>query len=113
MEVQGQAVDVRPGALERVDQSRDVAGGAHADGVAEAELTRPEVEQASPDRDDLLDRYGAFPGVAEAHRDVRADVDSGVARTPYDGLEHRELRVQRPVEALLGERLGGAAEDRD
>ena len=74
---------------------------------------RAEVEQPLPDRDHLLDRDGALPRVAEAHRDVGADVEAGVAGAAYDGLEHRELLVERPVEVLLRERLGRAAEDRD
>ena len=93
--------------------ARDVAGGADADGVAEAELAGAEVEQPLADVDHLVDRHRALPRVAEAHRDVGADVEAGVAGAAYGRLEHRELLVEAAVEVLLGEGLGGAAEDRD
>src|SRR3954453_11831955 len=113
VEVESEGAHVRAGAAELVDQCSDVAGGAHADGVAEAELTGAEVEQTAADRDDLPDGHGALPWVAEAHRDVGPHVEAGVAGAAYDRLEHRELLVQRAVQVLLRERLRGAAEDRD
>ncbi len=102
-----------PGVDERRDQPPDVAGRADADGVAEAELAGPEVEEPLADLDHLVDRDGALPRVAEAHRDIGADVEPGRSRPGHGRLEHRELPVQAAVEVLLGEGLGGAAEDRD
>ena len=90
-----------------------MAGGADAGRVAERELVGAEVEQPLADRDDLVDRDRALPRVAEAHRDVRADVDPLRQRPRHGRLEHRELLVERAVEVAPGEGLGGAAEDRD
>ena len=103
----------RPAAPNACTKRRHVAGRADADGVADAQLAGPEVEEPPADRDDLLDRHRALPRVAEAHRDVRPHVDARVPR-PADGrLEHRELAVEGVVEVLGREGLGGAAEDRD
>ena len=102
-----------PGGHERLDQRGHVAGGADADGVAEAELAGAEVEEPLADDDHLLDRDRALPGVAEAHGDVGADVEPGVAGALHGRLEHRELLVEAAVEVLLREGLGGRAEDRD
>src|SRR3954454_16971316 len=76
VEVEREGADARAGAAELVDECGDVAGGADADGVTQAELAGAQVEQAAPDRDDLPDRHGAFPRIAEAHRDVGPDVEA-------------------------------------
>ena len=84
-----------------------------ADGVAERELAGAEVVEALADLDHLVDRHVALPGVAEAHADVGAHVEPGVAGADHGGLEHRELLVEAAVEVALREGLGRAAEDRD
>ena len=87
--------------------------GADPDRVAERELGGAEVEEPLADGHHLVDRDVALPRVAEAHRDVRPDVQPRLAG-PVDGrLEHRELLVEAAVEVALRERLGGTAEDRD
>ncbi len=50
----------------------DLAGGADADGVAEADLGAAHLRQRDGDAGDLVDRDVALPRVAEAHRDVAA-----------------------------------------
>ena len=90
-----------------------MARSADADGVAEAELAGAQVEETLADGGHLLDRDVALPRVAEAHRDIRPDVEAVLAGPLHRRLEHRELLVEAAVEVLLGERLGGAAEDRD
>ena len=113
VEVHGQLVAGHARIDERRDQPADVAGRAHTDGVAEAELVGPEVEEALADLDHLVDRDVPLPRVAEAHRDIGANVEPGGARPGHGGLEHLELPVQAAVEVLLGEGLRGTAEDRD
>ena len=112
VEVQREPVDVGAGLGERLHERGDVARGADADRVAEAELADAHLEQPLPDRDDLLGLDRALPGVAEAHRDVAADVHPRRERPLDRRGEHLELGVQRAVEVLGREGLGGAGEDR-
>jgi isopropylmalate/homocitrate/citramalate synthase len=86
---------------------------ADADGVAEAELSGTEVEQPRADRHHLVDRDRTLPRVAEAHRDVAADVQALIQSTSQHRFEHRELGLQTAVEVLGREGLGGRSEDGD
>src|SRR6478672_3476806 len=113
VEVHRELVGAHAGLDERADQGGHVAGRADADGVAEAELAGAEVEEPLAHRDDLVDRDGALPRVAEAHRHVGADVQPRLAGAAHGRLEHRELLVEAAVEVLLREGLGRRAEDRD
>src|SRR5690606_22867756 len=69
--------------------------------------------QPPPHLDHLGDGGGALPGVAEAHRHVRAHPHPVVEGPPDHRLEHLELALQGAVQVLGGERLGGAGEHRD
>ena len=109
----GELVDRYPVGGKGLQQPRDMTGGSHADGVADGQLGRAEIDQAPPDPSNLVDRHVAFPWVAERHRDVRPDVDAGRAGPGHGRLEHRELVVKAAVEVAPRERLGGAAEDGD
>ena len=113
VEVQREPVDVGARGGERLHQRRDVAGGADADGVAEAELGGTHRQQPLPHLDDLLGRDRTLPRVAEAHRDVGADVHPRGERTLDGRGEHLELGLQRAVEVLGREGLGRAGEDGD
>jgi hypothetical protein len=111
--VHGDPADTDTGGAEGVDQGGDVTRRRDADRVAERELVAAEVGQAGADGNDLRNRYVALPRIAVAHRHVPAYGQTRVQRPPYHRLEHRELVVERRVEVLHRERLGGAGEDRD
>jgi hypothetical protein len=91
VEVHREPLRTDTGCGERVDHGDDVAGSAGADGVTQRQLRGTHVEQPPARRDDLLDRHGAFPGVAEAHRHVRAHLQSFGQSARHDRLEHRVL----------------------
>ena len=113
VEVHRQPVHADPGRDERAQQGLHVPRGGHPDGVAERELVAPHVEQALARRDDLLDRDGTFPRVAEAHRQVPAHRDPLADGARHHRFEHGELLVEAAVEVALREGLGGRGEDRD
>ena len=74
----------------------------------------PRSSSRRADGDDLLDRDGALPRVAEAHRDVGPHVETGLAgprRTVGSNIANCSSRVR--LRFLLREGLGRAAEDRD
>ncbi len=102
-----------PAASSACEEPVDVSGRPDADGVAERELVAAEVHEPARGVDDLTDRHLALPGVAEAHRDVGPDPQAGRPGPLDDGTEHRHRLLERAAEVLLGERLGGAAEDGD
>ena len=100
--------------LERGEQRGHVAGGAHPDGVAEAELACSPGRAAARRRRPPGRPAPALPRVAEAHRDVRPHSHAAARAPAHDRLEHRELtRRASRFEVALGEGLGGAGEDRD
>lgn len=102
-----------PSLVEGGQQGLHMAGGGHADGVAQAQFVAAQVEQRPADPDGLRDGHRALPGVAEAHREIAADLHLGVLGPRDDRREHRQRLVDRAVEVGLGEGLGGAAEHRD
>src|SRR5205823_13834285 len=67
-----------------IEQRHDGSRRAHADGVAERELVAAEVEQAPPDVDRDTGRRRTVPRIGEDHREIAADAQALVLRTPDD-----------------------------
>ncbi len=113
VEVHADAVGGDTGLVQRGEQGLDVTRGGDADRVAEAQLVTAEVEQGLGDGDDLVDRDGALPGIAEAHGQIAAHVRPALPGPGHDGLEHGEGLGDGAVEVAGGEGLRGRTEHRD
>lgn len=109
VEVHRETLRPQAGGGESIQQPVNMTGGGHPDGVAEAELPAPQVQQPAAHGDDLLDRHLALPRVAEGHGQVAADPDTRLACGSDDRAEHLDRFVQPAVEIPPGERPGGTA----
>lgn len=72
------------------EQALHMAGGGHADRVAETHLVAAHVDEGPDEPGDLVDGDGALPRVAEAHRQIAPDMEPFVAGAGDDRLEHGE-----------------------